>query len=132
MAAADDADGAVGKLPAHGLTPGAVQHLGVGGGHVTEQRNGERDHQFGDRAPVDPAGPAQLDAAFDQRVQVDPVETDTVLGDNLQFRHGVEHRTVDPFQRDHRLVVTFQEIDQAIPGQAFAGVVERCIGIAGL
>ena len=116
MTAADDTQCAGTQLSAHDLAPPADSHLCCSFGQSPQHGDGQGNHQFGDRAAIDPAGPAQLDATTGHGIQVNHVKTDAVLGNDPQLRQGCKNLFVQDFQRSDSLISAVQKVDQARPG----------------
>jgi hypothetical protein len=112
------------------LTPLTGADVGVALRNLAQQRDGEGDHQLGDGAAVDAAGPAQRDLAGLHRMQVDLVEADAVLGDHLEFGQCIEDAGVDRLKRNDGPLMALQIRDQLVSAEADTGIVERGVGIA--
>ena len=130
MAAADDADGPVGKLPADGLAPGAGAHLGVDHGHVAQQGDGKAYDQFGHGPPVAAAGPAEPEAVTGHGPGVDGIQPDAVFGHHLEPGQGGENGVVHAFQPDDDPFAPREEGEQPVAGKDHPLVVEGDIVVA--
>ncbi len=82
--------------------------------HAMEQREGERQGQLRHRTAIHASGPAELDAAPGQGVDIDAVKSHPVLADHAKVRHLCQHPFVDALQPDDGAIVTAEQRDERV------------------
>src|SRR4051794_39304132 len=98
VAAANDADGRGGDLPAAAMLPTAGREILSERHDASAERDHEADRELGDRLTVDAWRPPNNHPKPPRRVEIDHVEADAVLADDAQAGQRTEYRFVEDVQ----------------------------------